>query len=225
MQFRRCSGIAAAALAALLLAGCSGGGISMPSVSLSSVFNSGPKPAGDPSAPALPPNLECPSIAIRQGASTLSVSANPTEPTATNLRYQIGFGTTARECRLAPGNMISMKVGVEGRIILGPAGTAGQFEVPLRVAVVQEGVTPKTIVTRLQRVPVTVPADTTSALFTHIEEDLAFPMPKGNEIDSYVVYIGFDPAGAREMDRKKPPTRPSRPPPRAGASSGASAPL
>ena len=37
-------------------------------------------------------------------------------------------------------------------------------------------------------------------------------MPKGAEIDSYVVYIGFDPATAEEMDKakKKPAPKPSR---------------
>ena len=72
----------------------------------------------------LPADFECPSVTVRQGASTLTFSANPAEPTAMNLRYQIGFGETARECRMAPGNMLSMRVGVQGRVILGPAGGA-----------------------------------------------------------------------------------------------------
>src|SRR5688572_20589233 len=154
MQFRRRCTIAAAACAALLLAGCSGG-TSMSS--LSSVFARS-KPVGDASAPAaaLPVDFECPSVAIREGASTLAFSANPAQPTALNLRYQVGFAETARECRLAPGNVVIMRVGVEGRVILGPAGVPGHLEVPLRIAVVHEGVTPKTIVTRLQRVSVTV---------------------------------------------------------------------
>jgi hypothetical protein len=195
--------------------------------SLTSVFGQGSKPPADPATPALvlPANFECPSVAIRRGASTLSLSANPAEPTATNLRYQVGFGDNARECRLAPGNLVSMRVGVEGRIILGPAGAPGQVDVPLRFAVVHEGVAPKTIVTKLHRVSVIVPPDSTNVPFTHIEEDLTFPMPRGNEIDSYIVYVGFDPVGAREIDRKKPPARPARPPARADAPPERRAPL
>jgi hypothetical protein len=224
MEFRPPSLLAALTLAALLLAGCSVG-TSMSS--LSSMFNKGSKPAADPSTAAavLPADFECPSVAIRRGASTLSSSANPAEPSATNLRYQIVFGDNARECRLAPGNMVLMRVGVEGRVILGPAGTPGQVDVPLRLAVVHEGVNPRTIVTKLHRVAVTVPPESTSVLFTHIEEDLSFPMPKGNEIDSYIVYVGFDPLGARELDRKKPPARPARPPARADAAAERRAPL
>jgi hypothetical protein len=227
MGFWRHRTIAVGALATLLLAGCSGG-MSGPSMSsLSSMFSAGPKPAvaGDASAAALPPDFECPGVTIRQGASTLSVSANPAEPTATNLRYQVGFGDMARECRLMPGNVVSMRVGVEGRVILGPAGGPGQMDVPIRIAIVHEGVNPKTILTKLQRVPVAIPPDSTNVLFTHIEEDLTFPMPKGNAIDSYVVYVGFDPAGAREPDRKRSPARPSRSPARADAPAPRRAPL
>jgi hypothetical protein len=223
MHFPRRLTMAAAALVGLLLAGCSGG---MPGMSsLSSMFKGGSKPAADASASAvaLPPDFECPSVAIRQGASTMTFSANPAEPSATNLRYQVGFGNNARECRLQPGNMVSMRVGVEGRVILGPAGAPGQFDVPVRFAIVHEGVEPKTIVTRLHRIAVTVPPDSTSVMFTHIEEDLAFPMPRGNAIDSYVVYIGFDPVGAQEMDRRRPPARPARPRASADAPAGPAA--
>jgi hypothetical protein len=67
----------------------------------------------------------------------------------------------------------------------------------------------------LQRISVAIEPGATSALFTHVEEDLSFPMPPGAEIDSYVVYVGFDPLGAQEMDRNKrrpPPPRQARPP-------------
>ena len=60
------------------------------------------------------------------------------EPTALTLRYQATFGTTARECRVA-GASLTMRVGVEGRVILGPAGSPGTIEIPLRYAVVRGG--------------------------------------------------------------------------------------
>jgi len=194
-----------------MLAGCS----SVPSMpSVSSLFGSNSNSAAansNASAVYVPPtDFECPSVSVRQGAGTLSLSANPAEPTAMNLRYQVGIGDTARECRVV-GTNVSMKIGVQGRIILGPAGGPGQVDVPLRFAVVQEGVDPKTIATKLERISVTIPSNDGNVLFTHVEDDLTFPMPKGGEIDSYVIYIGFDPLGAQELEKKKPaPKKPPR---------------
>ena len=182
--------------------------------SFSSLFGSG-STAGDANASAantLPANFECPTVTVRSGASTLTSASEQGEPTATNLRYQVSIGNTARECRGAAGNMVSVKVGIQGRVILGPQGVPGTVDVPIRYAVVFDGVPQRTITTRLERISVTVPPDDTNVLFSHVVEGLDFPMPKAAEIDSYVVYIGFDPVGAQEMDRRKP-ARPAKPPP------------
>jgi hypothetical protein len=199
--------------AAVLLFGLSLAGCASPSLpSFSSLFGSNTS-AGDASASAqanvVPPNFECPSVTVRSGAATLTSSTDPADPNAMNMRYQVSIGTTARECRVV-GNTVSVKVGMQGRVILGPQGHAGTVEVPIRYAVVHDGVPPKTIATRLERVSVTVPPDDTNVLFSHVVESVEFPMPKGSEIDSYVVYIGFDPVAAQEMDRRKAPPRPRR---------------
>ena len=60
----------------------------------------------------------------------MTASANPAEPTATNLRYQVTISTTARECRLVGNNMLSIKVGMQGRVILGPARQSGHGRRP-----------------------------------------------------------------------------------------------
>ena len=54
------------------------------------------------------------------------------------------------------GNVV-IKVGVQGRIILGPAGAPGQLTLPVRIALVKEGLEPKTIWTKLYMVPVVMP--------------------------------------------------------------------
>jgi hypothetical protein len=205
---------AALVVVGVMLGGCSSPSLpSMPSLSSLMGNNSSGSPAANANASAAytpPADFECPTVGIRQGASTLAVSTNPAEQSALNMRYQVGIAQTARECKVT-GNTLTMKVGIQGRVVLGPAGGPGQLDVPLRFAVVQEGVEPKTIVSRLQRVHVTVPDGSSNVLFTHVEEDLTFPMPKGGDIDAYIVYVGFDPLGAREIDRKKPAPRPARP--------------
>jgi hypothetical protein len=163
-----------------------------------------------PGAPALPANFECPPVQVRTGASTLTSSTNPAEPTASNLRYQVTVTTTARECRMGPGNTVLMKVGMQGRVILGPeGGNPGMVNVPIRFAVVRETVETKVITTKLDRLAVAIPPDDSNVLFTHVTEGLDFPMPRGGDIDNYLVYIGFDPAGA-EPESKKPAPK-SRP--------------
>jgi hypothetical protein len=102
---------------------------------------------------------------------------------------------------------MNMKVGIEGRVITGPAGGPGTVDVPLRIAVVQEGVNPKTIVSRFGRVQVAIGSAVDRAAFTHVDSEISFPMPQPiANIDSYVVYVGFDPAGAQE--KKKPGGKP-----------------
>jgi len=149
----------------------------------------------------------CPPTDIRQGASTLVIAAKTQQPTANDLRYQLSLTQLARQCAL-DGPEIRMRVGVQGRVIVGPAGAPSQVDVPLRYAVVQEGVEPKTITSKFRRFPVSLPPGATNVLFTDIEEDLRFPMPSRAALEAYVVYIGFDDAGDRE---RRPPAKKAAP--------------
>ena len=151
------------------------------------------------------PDVDCPFIDIRQGASTLTIPPPPSDGSneAMALQYQGDFVRAARECKVV-GNQMVMKVGVQGRIIVGPAGGPGQVDVPLRIAVVSAlTVGSKTIVTKLIRIPVTIGANDDNATFTYIEENLAFPLPSAAVLASYIVYIGFDPIGAAAADQQK----------------------
>lgn len=99
---------------------------------------------------------------------------------------------------------------MQGRVIVGPAGAPSQVDVPLRYAVIREGVEPKTIATKFRRFSVPIPAGETNVTFTDIEEDLSFPMPSFAELDAYVVYVGFDDQGDRSA--RRPPAKKSSPP-------------
>ncbi len=211
-QFTRRHGRAAAvvALFGFALGGCS----SVPSMpSVSSMFGSGSSAGAQANAsadaPSQPLNFECPNVTVRAGASTMSTYANNADQSPTNLRYQVGIGQTARDCRLNSG-VVTMKIGVQGRVILGPQGAPGAIDVPVRLAVVHEGTNPKAVTTKLERVSVTVQPDTGNAVFTLVDNEISFPMPKGGDIDDYVVYVGFDPQGL-EMERKKQPAKPAGP--------------
>jgi hypothetical protein len=140
---------------------------------------------------------------VRQGASTLAITEPGAEAGPMTTRYQVSIAQTARECA-ALGGAMTMKVGVEGRVLLGPVGGPGQIDIPLRMAVVQEGTTPKTVVSKFYRFAVAIPPGQTNIPFVHIEQDLTFPMPRGGDLDAYVVYVGFDPQSLATKPARKP---------------------
>jgi hypothetical protein len=192
----------------LAAAGCSSTGSSAPaaprsfSERMSDTLFGGPAPttatANKPDA-----DIDCPVIDVRQGASTIVVHGKG-DPVATNVRYQGSIGQLARECAVA-GATLNMKVGVQGRVILGPVGEQGTLDVPLRIALVQEGPNPKTIWTKLYKLPVAIPAGQTNVPFVHVEEALSVPKPSAADLESYVVYVGFDQQALTERPQRQRP--------------------
>jgi hypothetical protein len=212
---RRMSAGAALLTAALALAGCGSTSDIFKSSPLD-VFSSSSKATVDKTNAsasaddAIDPDLDCPGVQIRTGAATLMIGSKPGEgePSALDLRYQGSIVRTARECHVS-GGVMTMKVGIEGRIVTGPAGGPGEVVVPLRLAVVQEGPNPKAIVSKFAQIPVTITAAVDRVSFTHIDPDISFPLPQPlGLIDAYVVYIGFDSAGAPPPAKKKPSAKP-----------------
>jgi hypothetical protein len=200
------------AAASLLLAACGSTGNYFSGSALD-LFNTSSKAtqanAAAPQGPELDTDVPCPDVQIRQGAATLSIGmkAKEQEPSPLQVRYQGSIIRTARECHVAAG-MMHMKVGIEGRIITGPAGGPGPVDVPLRVAVVQNGITPKPIVSNFGKETVTVGQQVDRVTFTHIDDNIVFPLPQPlGLIDSYVVFVGFDPLGAQPPKKKPAPHR------------------
>jgi hypothetical protein len=162
------------------------------------------------------PDVDCPFIDIRQGASTLTLPPPPPDGSneAMTLKYQGNFVRAARECSVVSGQMV-MKVGIQGRVIVGPAGGPGHIDVPLRIAVVDApSSNMKVVATKFIQIPVDITNDS-GATFTHIEEGLTFPLPTpASELDNYVVYIGFDQLAAQGSAKpapaaKKPKLKPN----------------
>jgi len=226
MQWHNRAWIAGALLLASLSGGCSSGGgfgASAPATEASHGFSgsssltdffSGASARAPQTVTNGQPDAICPRVEVRQGASTLTVGANG-DKSAMSLRYQGTFVREGRECTVVDGNMV-MKVGVEGRVIVGPAGGPGQVEVPLRIAVVQE--TPggtRPIVTKYIPLAVTIGPNDGNVPFIHIEEGLSFPLPTAvSLLDSYIVYVGFDPLSAEVQNKQnqKPKPKPRRRP-------------
>ncbi len=179
---------------AAAVAGCSG----------DSLKNLGATPATNTTAAAgvggVPnTDVECPSIQVRSGASTWQ---EPPGGGTTDLKYQASLGQMARECAIL-GDTMTVKVGVEGRLLTGPKGAAGTIEVPLRLALVEEGPKPRSVWTKFYAIPVNIQPGQSGTPFTHVEDDLTFQLPASKNTDAFVIYVGFDPQGLK--NRKRPP--------------------
>jgi hypothetical protein len=148
-------------------------------------------------------DLTCPPVSIRAGASTYAVGLPGKQAVGNDLRFQATITKTARECSVN-GGQITARIGIQGRIIAGPAGAPTTVQIPMRVAVVQGGVGEKTIATKAYQTTVNM-TESGSEPFTLVAEDLVYPVPPGATGDSYIFYIGFDPQALK----------PERPPPRA----------
>ena len=208
----------AAAVVALALAGC--GSTEIFKSSPLDLFSSSSKAskdnaaAGGASTENIADDIECPGVQVRTGAATLLIGSKPGEgePAALDVRYQGSIIRTARECHVNTTAMtMTMKVGIEGRVITGPAGGPGTVDVPLRIAVVQEGVNPKAVASKFARESVVLNSAIDRTTFTHIQSDIVFPLPQPlGLIDNYVVYVGFDPLGDQPV-KKKPPVKRKKP--------------
>ncbi len=64
--------------------------------------------------------------------------------------------------------------------------------------------------TKLIIIPVMVQSADDNPIFTHVEDNLSFPLPSSAELENYIVYIGFDPLAAeaqQKHERPKPKVR------------------
>lgn len=208
---KRTVGVMMAMMAASALASCGGGsmfgsssgtGSSSSSVGsrFSQLFGSSSQEASTSSGPSTQTtdnsDLTCPSVSIRYGASTLAVGLPGKPASGNDLRYQGTITRTARDCNLSNGQ-ITARIGIQGRIIVGPAGAPPTVDVPIRVAVVQDGAPEKIIFTKAYRTSVAIAPGELNADFSLVAEDMTYPAPTAAANDSYIFYIGFDPAGVK----------------------------
>lgn len=153
------------------------------------------KPAAAPSAPPAlndsDAELTCPQVSIRSGASTYAVAAPGKQPIGNDIKFQASITRTARQCSLNNGE-ITAKIGIQGRVIVGPSGAPPTVEVPLRVAVVKGGIGERTIMTKAYLTTVQID-ESGSVPFSLVAEDVVYPAPSAADNDNYVFYIGFDP--------------------------------
>jgi hypothetical protein len=141
----------------------------------------------------------CPELGILENAA--GYRGGTAAQQASGVSYQASIANTAREC-VFQGNQMLIRVGVEGRVLLGQAGKPGTYSVPVRVVVKRRN---EIVTQRFTRLSVTIPGSDTQADFAHVEENIAVPITENNPGDEYDVYVGLDATGqqAQRQTRKR----------------------
>jgi hypothetical protein len=144
-------------------------------------------------APAAPGtqvrHIFCPEVLILEGTAASQAYAGA-PPSSANLRYQYSLTDTARECTLE-GDQLAIKIGVAGKVLLGPAGSPGSFNVPVRMAVLGER-NNEPVTSKLYQAAVTVAAGATESDFTIVSEPLHVPFIQDHAEDDYTIKVGID---------------------------------
>lgn len=189
-------------MAALLaLSGCGGGSY------VGSLFGSGSPASSQPVASGQgaqetaqaaarpvgsPTELVCPFVDVREGAAAHRVYAG--QPSNATVRYQFSMGDIARECRIS-GNQLVLRIGVEGRVLLGPTGSPGSFTVPVSIAVRDEA-SMQYVANRTYRVAANIAQGAANTSFSVVSDEISVPLKSVAANEDYLVYVGFDGASA-----------------------------
>jgi hypothetical protein len=170
----------------------------------SRLFNRGKSEASDPSAKT-EQTLDCPEVRVNSGESSLRVGG----PESTSVRHQFSVADVARECAVA-GKQLTIKVGVKGRVVLGPAGSPGSFSAPLRIGIRQQQ-GEKVLVSKVFNVGAAIAPGTTGADFMVVTEPFAVPFTTEHAADDYEVVVAFgkDAKAAPVEKRKRRQARPA----------------
>ena len=175
------------------LAGCGGGsGGDGGSVGAAIFGNPTNQPTAMPVGPQEDPN--CPGVEVLEGTASLRVG----RPGSSDVAHQASLTDVARECVFQPGS-VSLKVGVQGRMLIGTAGRPGSYTVPVRV-VVKRG--DSVVVSRIARISVAIPSGETSAAFAHVEDGIQVSRTPGMDpADEFSVLVGLDAGGGGRARR------------------------
>jgi hypothetical protein len=150
-------------------------------------------------APAPLNEVYCPPVGVIEGGAAIQAYSGGRVGEASALRNQISLGQLARECAGQPDGSTLVRVGVEGRALLGAAAGAGggRYDVPVRI-VVKKGST--VLANRILRTSVTVPAGQSQASFIVVEEGIVVPP---NAAQDFEIEVGLGGAGPGEGRRRR----------------------
>ena len=185
--------LASAGAVATLLAGCSmggmfGGGNAAQTQTLQNATAT-PAAVAQAQTSALPAiATECPPIRVRAGSEAMFYYGNGRTGDPKALQYQGVIDESTRNCVVSNG-LITVNMGVVGRVLLGPQGSQASVNAPIRFAVERDG---QAVFSEKYTIPVLIAAPARSAEFVKVIDNVAIPYLGGEEI---TIWVGFDTRG------------------------------
>ncbi len=145
--------------------------------------------------PANAADLDCPEVDIAEGGATSRVGGDASQ----SVRYQFDITDVARECD-PQGGQFALKVGVAGRLLIGPAGSPGGYSTTLHVQVVRD----------IDNKPVfdksfSVAANTqggSQADFRFVTDPILLPLTRAKLDADYSINVGLGGGGAVRTHHK-----------------------
>jgi len=173
----------------LALSGCSMGNMFAPAPATNAALQTA-NPTQDEittaSVTALPAiATECPPIKVRNGNAALFYYGNGRAGNPQDLQYQAIIDNQSRNCVVSNG-LITVKMGVVGRLLIGPKGNQQSVNLPVRFSVERNEVP---MFSETYQVPATVDPATQSGEFVKVVENVAIPYVGGENI---VIWVGFE---------------------------------
>lgn len=155
-------------------------------------------PSAPPPGAALPPDeVPCPQVDVSEGGAAMSAFGAGRVGQQNALRNQITLSNFARECRPQPDGSVVVKIGVQGRVLLGPSGAPGAFSSPVHFTV---KVGDRIIATRVQQVSTKVPAGETQGAFTAVQDGLVVPRADASEFE---IEVGLGAGRAKKAPSRR----------------------
>jgi len=158
-----------------------------------------PRPVGRPAAnpgekptvlPVTSLDINCPTVDVADGRAALRVGG----PENASVRYQFNIGDTARECDPAGPGQATLKIGVAGEVVIGPAGSPGTFNAPLKIAVTRES-DKQEVFSKTYRVEATTDG-VRAGTFRMVTDPIPLPLTTLQLADVYSISVGFEGGGA-----------------------------
>jgi hypothetical protein len=176
----------------VMLSACSMGGMfggGTPSATTQQLANAAASPdeiaaEGAAALPAIA--TECPPIKVRPGAEAIYFYGNGKVGNAKDLQYEAVIDKQSRNCVVSNG-LITVKMGVVGRLMLGPAGNQDSVTLPVRFAVERADST--ALYSELYQLPVNITPPAQANDFVKVVDNVQIPYVTGDDI---TIWVGFD---------------------------------